>query len=64
MGTPLSQPAKHPPPPIPKELLTVNATTSFVTLLLQLISNFLRDTTRFGVDYNKALVRNRSAVAK
>ena len=29
MGTPLSQ-AKHPPPPIPKELLTVNATTSFV----------------------------------
>ena len=30
-GTPLSQPAKHPPPPIPKELLTVNATISSVT---------------------------------
>ena len=31
MGTPLSQPEKHPPIPIPKELLTVNATISSVT---------------------------------
>ena len=30
-GTLLSQPAKHPPPRIPKELLTVNATISFAT---------------------------------
>ena len=31
MGTPLSQPAKHPPIPIPIEQLAVNATISFVT---------------------------------